>query len=270
MENGRGSVRPATEFDHHDPEFAQDPYPTYRQLRDRGPVTWTEAWGGFWVVSSFRHVVEAARDDATFSSALGLSIPTRQSNMRPLIPIEIDPPEFHKYRRLVNPLFSRPTIARLEGEIRELSVECIEAVVERGECDFVADLAVPMPARMFMRMLGLPEGDWRDHQEWVHTTAHEQFHDFDKGVEAALNVYAAVAEAIDERRDHPGRHEDVIEYLVHTEIDGDRLTDEEILDFCFLLLAGGLDTTTSAISSALLHLADRPEDRRRLAASPEL
>lgn len=258
------------DFDLHDSTFAKDPYPTYEAMRTTCPVTWSDRWGGFWAVSGYDAVSQVARDDATFSSAQGLSIPAGQTNMRPLIPIEIDPPQFQKYRRLVTPLFSAPTIAGMEDAVRRTTIELIDQFVEKGSADLVADLAQPMPANMFMEMLGFPVERAREFQEWVFITSHEQFHDFDKGVEAALNVYAAFAEAIEDRRDAPGTHDDAIEYLINAEIDGERLTDEEIMDFGFLLLAGGLDTTTSAIGNALRFLDEHREHRDMLLADPSL
>src|SRR5256885_1588846 len=109
-------------FDHHSPELAEDCWPVYRALRERCPVAHSDAYGGFWGVSRYEDVAEIARDDYPFSSADGILLPGGNAGN---IPIEMDPPEFQKYRRLLNPIFSPMKAKRVEPEIRAIATALI-------------------------------------------------------------------------------------------------------------------------------------------------
>ena len=256
-------------FDHHDHALSKDPYAVYRELRSACPVTKSEAWDGFWVVSSYEHVSQVAHDDATFCSGQGVSYP-HAGNARPLIPIEVDPPEFLGYRRLLNPLFSHSAVEAMEDDVREITNDLIDAFIGRGHCDFMQEFAEPLPARMTLRLLGIDEGQWADFLHAIHVGVHESSRDFDKAVEALLEVYVQLAIALDDRQQGDGTGDDIISRLARADIDGRPLEDEEILDICLLMLFGGLDTTAAVIGHALVWLHEHPDQRARLAAEPEL
>lgn len=256
-------------FDHHDRSLSVDPYPTFARLRRECPVGWSDAWGGFWVVSRYREVDQVAHDDATFCSGQGVSLPT-VGQARPLIPIEVDPPLFHKYRRILNPRFSPGAVERLEPDIRQITGSLIDNFIERGECDLVTELAQPIPAITTLRMLGLPEDQWDLFLHHIHTGVHESAHDLDKSVESIMEVYVAIGAALEAREEEGFTGDDVISYLARTELDGERLTEEEVLDICLLLLFGGLDTTAAAIAHAALYLDQDRDARARLQAEPGL
>ena len=256
-------------FDHHDHALSKDPYAVYRELRSACPVTKSEAWDGFWVVSSYEHVSQVAHDDATFCSGQGVSYP-QAGNARPLIPIEVDPPEFLGYRRLLNPLFSHSAVEAMEDDVREITNDLIDAFIGRGHCDFMQEFAEPLPARMTLRLLGIDEGQWADFLHAIHVGVHESSRDFDKEVEALLEVYVQLAIALDDRQQGDGTGDDIISRLARADIDGRPLEDEEILDMCLLMLFGGLDTTAAVIGHALVWLHEHPDQRARLAAEPEL
>ena len=256
-------------FDHHDPALSADPYPAFARLRKECPVGWSEAWGGFWVVSGHREVEQVAHDDVTFCSGQGVSLPT-VGQARPLIPIEVDPPLFHKYRRILNPRFSPGAVERFEPDIRRIATTLIDGFIERGECDLMAELAAPLPAMTTLRMLGLPEEEWEVYLHRIHVGVHESARDLDKAVEAIIEVYAAIAAALEERESAGFTGDDLITYLATAESEGEGLTEEEVLDTCLLILFGGLDTTAAAISHAALYLDEDREARSRLIREPGL
>jgi cytochrome P450 len=221
-----------------------------------------------WVVASYEHVTQVAGDDDTFSSAQGVSFPAA-GNPRPLIPIEIDPPDLFQYRRLLNPLFSPAAVDRMEPAVRATAVELIESLLERGGGDLMSDLAEPVPARTTLRFLGLDEAQWARYLHAVSVIVHESSRDFAKAMEAFMDVAPDLMGRLAERRADGGAGDDFISLLVRSDIDGVALSDEQILDMCFLQLTGGLHTTASAIGHALLYLARHPDDRRRLAEEPD-
>ena len=252
-------------FDHRSVELAQDPFSIYATLRERCPLQRSEEWGGFWVVASHELVNEVAHDDARFSVAEGQSFP-HAGNPRPLIPLEVDPPDVLTWRRLLGPLFAPAVVERMEADVRRLARELVDAFADKGRCDVVADLAEPLPARITMRLLGLPEDRWRECLDAIHTGVHESARDLDKAVEAMIEVAVILAEVMEEREAEP--QDDIISFLQRAEFDGRPVSEEEIFDICLLLLFGGLDTTASVIGFGLAYLGRNEAARARLVAEP--
>jgi cytochrome P450 len=252
-------------FDHRCPELATDPFRAYEQLRRRCPLHRSEAWDGFWVVASHELVDEVAHDDGRFSVGAGVSFP-HAGNPRPLIPLEVDPPDAVAWRRLLTPLFSPAATAAREPEVRAITRDLIDAFADRGRCDVVRDFAEALPARETMRVVGLPEERWRECLDAIHVGVHESARDLDKAVDAIIEVAVLLAETMDAREAEPA--DDVISFLQSAEFAGRPVTEEEILDICLLLLFGGLDTTASVIGFGLAYLAGHPEERKRLIAEP--
>src|SRR3954469_3553250 len=153
--------RVVARFDHRSPELATDPFGVYAKLRERCPLHRSEAWDGFWVVASQPLVEEVAHDDTRFCTGQGVSFP-HAGNPRPLIPLEVDPPDAIAWRRLLGPLFAPTAVEGMEDDIRRLARELVDAFAEKGRCDVVSDLAESLPARVTMRLVGLPEHRWRE------------------------------------------------------------------------------------------------------------
>ncbi len=260
-----GGGCPVVHFDHHSSEFATDPWSVYADLRARAPVAYSDTYGGFWVVTRYEDIRRIALDDETFSSADSILIPPKLSGQRS-VPIEVDPPMFHEYRRVLQPWFSPAAVDRLHPVIESYVHECIDAFVGRGECDLIHDLADPLPAMTTLHLLGLPVEDWPRYSEAMHSTVF--FHEDDPRRIAALEglrwIREEVSETIRRRREDPG--DDFVSALVGSEVAGRPLEDQEILEMVQLVIGGGLDTTGSAISNALLHLDEHPEERDRLRA----
>ena len=251
-------------FDHHDPGFAEDPFAVYEALREHCPVAHTDAHDGFWVVSRYRDVAAIARDDDTFLSSKGITIPASPTVT---IPIDLDPPEFFLFRKLLQPLFSPSAVARLEPAIRAIATELVDEVIEDGRCDIHDALAKPLPAMMTFRMLGFPPEVWRDYVDSMEAPpeTEEERQAAMTGFSRFFNVINEIMEA---RRREP--KEDIVSFLLGAEVEGRPLTQDEINGVINLILAGGLLTTTDAIGNALIYLERDREARRRLIEEPEL
>jgi cytochrome P450 len=236
-------------------------------------VTWTDAHGGFWAVSGYAEVVAAAKDDDAFRSGDGVTIPRAPFRVTP---IEMDPPEFFALRRILNPPFSPGAVAGLEADVRRITTELIDAFITRGRAEVVNDLARPLPGRVTLRLVGFDENEWPAMHKAVHSMIGESGFgtaDADEVKKAALAGRMwqrdRIRELIQEHRDHPGAH-DITTMLLEAEMDGERLSEADLVDTIALLLDGGLDTTASSITFALQHLSDQPELKQQLLDDPSL
>jgi cytochrome P450 len=267
--------RPVVNFDHHSQEHAADPVASYRALRQSAPVAWSEAYGGFWVISGYDSLFDAARDDATFSSARnshggeGLSVVIPKTPMHHHIPIEIDPPDFRKYRKIINLITSPAAAERMSDLILDYTTWFIDDVIEAGECDFASVIGVP--AAVTIAWLGLPVENWRRY-----AAAHHAVLASEPG--SAEYVHAAtvelpslsrqMAEVIAARHKEP--RDDVISFLVNQEIDGAPISEDDVFSMIELLIAGGTGTTASLVGQTLVWLYEHADVRRRLTDHPEL
>ncbi|MDA8186466.1 MAG: cytochrome P450 [Acidimicrobiales bacterium] len=247
-----------------DPASSDDPRALFEELRKQ-PVL--QIGPGFAALTR-RHDIEAAlRNPALFSSR---EEAVKLGNVRPLIPLQIDPPKHVKYRRILDPLFAPRQMAALEGEIVELVDDLMGKFVGRGECDFHEELAVPLPCTVFLRLMGLPLGDlelFLSLKEGIirppGATMEEQEPERKRTADA---IYAYFGDLVDERRAKPG--DDLLTRIMGSEVDGEQLTKEEVLDVCFLFLIAGLDTVTDSLDCFFAHLAQHPEHRRQIVEDP--
>jgi cytochrome P450 len=259
----RSPGKPVIEFDHLSARYAADPLSVYREMRSRCPVAWTDAHDGFWVTSTYADVFAASRDDRTFSSRNGVVIPS-ESGLH-LLPIEVDPPELRAYRRAMNPAFHPRAVARLIPEFERLAAWCIDQVIESGHIDLVADLASPVPAMATLLLVGLPVADWERYAHAFHglVAYAPGTPQYAEALQLVVGISAALRSEIAERRSHP--RDDLLSTLTQVEVEGRRLTDDEVTSILITTLGGGIDTTTALIANALVYLHDRPEHRARLA-----
>jgi cytochrome P450 len=265
---------PVVEFDHNSEAHSADPVGSYRALREKCPVAWTEAHGGYWVMSSYDAVFEAARDDEVFSSARnsyggeGLTVVIPKTPMHLHIPIEIDPPEFRKYRKLINPITAPAAVERMHGLVTKYTTWFIDEVIESGECDLAQVIGVP--SIVTVDWLGLPVSDWELYSEAHHSVlaAVPGSEQYERATKVLLPQLSEQMRAvIAARRAEP--QEDMISYLVHQQVDGRPITDEEVFSMIELLLAGGVGTTASLVSQTLVWLYQHQDVRRDLQEHPE-
>ncbi|MEU8802971.1 cytochrome P450 [Spirillospora sp. NPDC048819] len=265
---------PAIDFDHNSQAHADDTVGSYRAIRTSTPIAWTEAHQGYWVLSDYASVFEAARDDETFSSRRtpyggeGLAVVIPKTPMHLHIPIELDPPEFRTFRKIVNRVTAPAAVERMRAKIDHYTTWFIDQVIETGECDFTDVIGVP--AIVTVDWLGLDAEDWKRY-----STAHRATlsgvpgsPEFQQAVEVDLpELSERMQRTITARREAPA--DDIISYLVQQEIDGRPITDEEVFAMTELLVAGGTGTTASLVSQALVWLYRHPDVRQTLIDHPE-
>jgi cytochrome P450/ferredoxin-NADP reductase len=266
-----------TRFDHHSDEANADPVAYYAAFREQCPVGRTDAHGGFFYTTRYADVARIARDDDTFSSARepaggeGTAIVIPRGAGLEQYPIELDPPRAGDYRDLINPLLTPDAIERLVPMIARHAARVVDEFIEFGSCDFVRDLTNPVPAAVTLDWLGFPEQDWPKLAGPIHDIFAAV-----AGSERAMRGAAGLAymdqrirELIRDRRMTP--REDAVSALTGSRRpDGTEFTEDELVSVIGLLIAGGVDTTTSLTGSVLVHLSRHPEQRRRLIESPDL
>ncbi|NAS25953.1 cytochrome P450 [Herbidospora sp. NEAU-GS84] len=269
--------RPVIEFNHHSREYRDHWREVSRDNLTRCPVAWTEEHGGFWLVSGYAPLTQAIRDDAAFSSYhdptgdvngyQGIMIPPFP---RYPIPIELDPPEFFTYRRLLNPHFSPESSKNWEPYVRATTADILDRVCAAGEMDLVLDLANPVPASVTLKLLGLPLDDWAEFAATIHEMTYTTpgTAEFARAATGMGRITETVRRTVDERRVEPA--DDLISHLVRATVDGAPVDDDRLHSMITLVLAGGVDTTTSLLANALYWLHRHPRQRQRLIDDPAL
>lgn len=248
--------------------YAGDPFPTYERLRRRAPVAWCEP-GGFWTLTSHAAVLAASTDPARFCSRRGiLAMEIGVEYATPPTMMHTDPPEHTAYRKLVAPGFRPSVIRRTQERVVGRTAEVLDRL-PAGPFDAVEHLAVPLPLLLIADVLGVPEADLDRFFEWSEA-AIPGATDLDPAEQQRLigECWAYLLDRCRERREVPA--DDLVSVLVHTELDGRRLSDDELVMFLNQLLIAGNETTRNAISGGLAAFADDPGQWRRLVEDPGL
>ena len=255
-------------FSHHD-----DPYVTYARLREEAPAYWNPELE-FWALTRFDDVMEAFRDTETFSSAGGIAL----ENRRPIGTqpgfhqmIELDPPEHTVLRKLVSRVFTVRTVARMEDEIRRIFTGYLDEVVETGRAEVVGDLTSPYPMDVISAVLGVPEADRPALRETSDRVMIREDGKLAIPQEAADGMFGLLQYFIaDLPRRRAGEGAGLINDLVDVEVEGRRLTEEELLGFCILFVIAGHETTTKMVANVMELLSRHPEQKADVAADLEL
>lgn len=253
------------------PELTRNPQPTYKMLRESAPVMRVEGIGV--LVSTWELVDQVLHNPQVYSSALTSGV---LKNERPLIPLQIDPPEHGKFRKILDPLFAPKRMKALEPSIAALVNQLIDGFIDRDEIDFAKEFSVPFPTQVFLTMLGLPldelptlltmkDGIIRPHELVGKPLGHPDTDAYQ--ATTAQSIYTYFVATIEQRKRE--RRDDLLSWFLEAEIDGDRLTTDEILDICFLFLIAGLDTVTASLDCFFSYLAQNPDVRRAIAGDPE-
>jgi cytochrome P450 len=251
------------------PEIMRCPQPAYADLRSKCPVG-RMFFTNSPIVSHFKDVHDALRDPETFSSEIDLGL----GNVRPMIPQQLDPPAQTRYRKILDPLFSRKKMEALVPAIREHAKALIDAIADKGECEFDAAFAIPLPCTAFLSLFGLPHSDLPIFLEMKDGIIRPQKFttDLAKADEirkaTGLRMYAYFEDEMKRRQVQP--KQDLLGDLLAAEIDGRKLAHNEILDICFLMLMAGLDTVTATLGCNIAYLAANPDQRRRIVENPAL
>ncbi len=246
---------------------SDDPRAVARMMREQPVMRIAEE---FTIVTRREHIESALRNPGVFSSGAEA---VQLGNTRPLIPLQIDPPKHVKYRRILDPLFAPRAMAALEGEVVNLFNSIVNGFAGRGTCDLHAELAVPMPCTVFLKLMGLP----LEHLDRflamkdgiIRPPGHSMEEQEPIRKQTAQDIYEYFQVVIDERRDQAERS-DLLGRIMDAELDGEKLTDDEILDICFLFMIAGLDTVTDSLDCMFAYLAQEPEHRRQLVEHPEV
>jgi cytochrome P450 len=252
-------------------EIHEDPYPTYARLRDEAPVYRNEA-AGFYALSRHADVVEAFRDNTRFSSAHGVSLDPAASGPhahRTMSFLAMDPPMHGRMRGLVSRGFTPRRVAEMEPRIRELTRQHLDVALEKGSFDFIADLAGKLPMDVISELIGVPAADRAELRRLSDLLVHREEGVDDvppAGVEAALSLVTYYADMLAQRRAR--RTDDLTSALLDAEIDGDHLTDDEIMGFLFLMVVAGNETTTKLLGNAWYWAWRNPDERAKPFAEP--
>jgi cytochrome P450 len=260
----------ATDYDIFDPQYIADPFGIWDGLREHCPVAHSDRWGGSWLPTSYDDVFAMAQNPKLFSSrSVGVVPPQLDPGATPftIAPIGVDAPMHTWTRRLMLPWFSHTRVEGYEENTRALCRRLILGGIETGRIDAAQDYAQQIPVRVIGQILGVPEDMSDDFTGWVRDVL-EFAHDNERRARGRNGLAGFFIAELEKRRQNPG--DDLISELLHTEVDGAPIPDGIVLGMSSLTLIAGVDTTWSAIGSALWHLATHPEDCRRLVNEPEL
>jgi cytochrome P450 len=253
-----------------DPDTAAHPQVMFKALRDECPVMAIEGTGV--VLTRKVEIDEALRHPEIFTSNMDA---VDLKNARPMIPLQIDPPEHKKYRKLLDPIFAPRRMAAMDDSVSRIVNNLIDGFIDQGEVDFAQAFSVPFPSEVFLTLLGLPLGEldrFLAMKDGIirpdHVTGKpygsRAVNDFQQKV--ADSVYEYFNEVLDARE--VTRQDDLLSLFLDAEVDGQRLTRNDILDICFLFLIAGLDTVTATLDCMFAFLAQHPEHRQQLVDDP--
>ncbi len=262
-------------FDPYDYAFQEDPYPVYRRCRDEEPLH-HNAEHDFWVLTRHADIQHAIRTEGVYSNAMGVSIdksawgPDAHKVMSFL---GMDPPRQKRLRSLVSKGFTPRRVTELAPRIQQLTDhyldQCLEMAADGQGFDWITDFAGRLPMDVISEMMGVPEADRVEVRRLADLVVHREpgVHDVPRaGMVASLDLVVYYADMVEQRRKQPT--DDLTSALLAAEIDGDKLTDEEIIAFLFLMVVAGNETTTKLLGHALFHLTRHPEQYERVFADP--
>lgn len=266
------------QFDHHSEHFAQHWREIYGELRDTCPVAHSDLHGGFSVVTRYSDVKKALSDPETFACgrhlvvagedvAGGVTVPINPVQMGMM---ELDPPDSQAFRRVLAAKFTSKAINEYRPRMAEIVSWVVDRVIETGRIDFVDDLANPLPALVSLDYFGLPLDRWETYATVLHKAAYRE-----KGSARAVGMLLKDLEDVMVQRrvaltEGSPPTNDILDRLLTHEVNGAPMAPEVALNMMFMLLNGGIDTSTALIASMFLYLGRQPEYRAQLAADPSL
>jgi cytochrome P450 len=255
----------------HSPDFyAGDPYPGYRELRATAPVCWNDVTK-FWALLKYEDIRFVSSSPALFTSTKGITIPdpampspVQEGNL-----IFSDPPRHRQLRKLINSGFTRRRVAVLEPKIRQIVRGILDGIEPGSVHEFAEEIAAPLPTRMIAELIGAPPDDWEQFRAWSDAATGTADPEIELDSFVAMGqLFEYFQKLIAARRAEP--RDDLLSVLAEAEIDEHRLTDEDLLNFAFLLLVAGNETTRNLIALGTLALISHPDQRRLLVENPAL
>ena len=264
----------AVDWDHTDPQWVNDPYPIWEDLRERCPVAHTDRYGGAWFPATHAGVSAVAKDTEHFTSrfvVVGNGRPTEEDLPAPIgvaPPITSDPPFHQIARKLILPAFAPGVVNALEPQIRALCVQLLDDIAGREFVNGSLDYARNIPPSVIRQMLGFPEEDTEKFIEMVHIIIEAVDLPQEERIEQFVPVQEYFESQILDHQEHP--RDDLTTFLLNAEIAGEKLAVEHVFGTMVLILVAGIDTTWGAIGASLWHLAEHPDDLARLVNEPDL
>ena len=250
-----------------------DPYPTYARLRAEAPLYRNEELD-FWALSRYDDVLAAFRNPAQLSNRFGVSLDPAAYGPRAdraMSFLAMDPPRHTRMRSLVSKAFTPRRVADMEQQVRSIALGHVEAALERRRFDFVTDFAGKIPMDVISEMLGVPAGDRSEVRRLADLLVHRDPELFDiphAGLEAALVLAGYFADMVADRRRSP--RPDLTSALLEADMDGDGLTEDEVISFLFLMTVAGNETTTKLLANAWYWAWRFPDERAKVLADPQL
>lgn len=246
--------------------YVDDPHEKYTWMREHAPV-YFDARNGVWGIASYAALLAMEKDPGTFSNAGGI----RPDGGPIAMMIDMDDPEHWKRRKLVNKGFTPRRVRDSEQKIRDVCDAIIDQVCERGECDFVSEVAAPLPMILIGDMLGVAPEDRDDLLQWSDDMVSAQSgrateDQYMKAMQAMAGYTAFCTHAIAQRQEQPT--DDLMSVLVHAEVDGDRLDPDDVLHESLLILVGGDETTRHVVSGGMEQLMLHPDQLKLLTDDP--
>jgi cytochrome P450 len=265
----------STDWDHTDPTWVKNPYPIWEALREQCPVAHTNRFGGGWFPVTHDLVSEVANDTTHFTSrtvVIGNGRPGDDAPPAPIgvvPPISSDPPFHQIARRIILPALAPKVVNALEPRIRELCVELLDRVAGHSVIDGSMDYAANIPPTVVELLLGLPREDEELFRRFIKTTLEGVDEpDVEKRMEMFQPIEEYITKVVEDHMANP--QDDLVSYLLNVEVGGQKLAPEHIFGTVVLVLIAGIDTTWSAIGASIWHLAQNPQDLKRLVDEPEL
>ena len=253
-------------FNPYDYEMHEDPYPTYARLRSEAPVYRSDEFD-FWALSRHEDVIGAFRNVDAYSNAFGVSLDPSAFGPdahRTMSFLALDPPKHTRMRSLVGKGFTPTKVSAMEDRIREITLQHLLPALEAGTFDFIEDFAGKVPMDVISELVGVPTADRAELRRMADLVLHRDDGVYDvppEGMEASLALIGYYQEMVDERR--KVRTDDLTSALIDADIDGDRLSDDEIVAFLFLMVVAGNETTTKLLGNAWYWGWRNPDERAK-------
>ena len=256
------------------------PHASFAILRREDPVSWQTSRDpklpGYWAITKYEDLKFVSRNPELFSSALGgvnlfAPDPGVLEQLRRIM-LFMDPPEHRRFRNLVNQFFTPRAVAKLIPNVERLAREIVDSVAERGECEFVSEVAAQMPMAVICELMGVPEGDRQQIYELTNRMIGVDDADFasseEDAMRANLEIFLYAQKLAEQKQKQPG--DDLATLLLGAEVDGQKLSPLDFNSFFLLLAVAGNETTRTVTTHGMRHLIDHPDQMRALQQDPEL
>ncbi len=258
------------------------PYEEFKTLRDEYPVYWNEepeGFSGFWNVTRHADVTAVSLDTDTFCSGEGINMYYPKEMPEDIVKainsgsmITLDPPMHTAYRKVAAPFFTLQATQQLEGRIRAITTEILDNVADRGEFDFMTDVAAPLPIKMLCDIMGVPKSDEKQIFDWSNRAIGVDDPEYNTSIEEGtmnlMQIFAYGQQMADDRRKCP--HKDLMSAMVHAKPEGDPIPQYLMDGFFLLMVIAGNETTRNSISGGMLALMENPDERQKLIDNPDL